>query len=262
MSDHGGDMQGALRKLRNAIDSNWFERSFESLYPILYAHRTVEAAEPEVDFACRVLLLEPNDRVLDLCCGTGRHMVHLLNRTPYVVGLDYSQDLLAGARQQIGNEATLVRGDMRALPFEGHFDAVCNFFTSFGYFETEEENAAVIQGMARALRPGGQFFMDYFNRDHAIATLVPHSERSMGEYDIQDERWVDVERERLNKRTTVLQRGRLVDIFTESVRMFSPQELINLLLDNGLQPETVYGDYTGTPLCEAVPRMIVVGTRK
>lgn len=256
------DMEGALRKLRKTIDAKWFERSFESLYPILYAHRTVEAAEPEVDFASRVLFIESTDRVLDLCCGTGRHMVHLLKRTPHAFGLDYSADLLAEARGVLGPEVPLIRGDMRQLPFNGAFDAVCNFFTSFGYFEDEAENAAVIRQMAAALKPGGQFFLDYFNRDYAMASLVAHSERSTGEYDIQDERWIDVENERLNKRTTVLRDGHLVDIFAESVRMYSPHALVNLLLDNGLQPETVYGDYSGAPLCDAQPRMIVVGTRK
>ena len=121
-------------RLDGAADTNiaedWHQRSFGALYPVLYAHRNVEAAAPEAAFAAQRLGLRPDDRVLDLCCGNGRHMVHLLRHTPRVVGLDYSPDLLALASEQLGNSAGLVRGDMRAVPFGAVFDAVTNFFTS------------------------------------------------------------------------------------------------------------------------------------
>lgn len=116
----------------SSIDEHWYKRSFVAQYGVVYAHRSVEAAVREAAFAVSQLVIDGSERVLDLCCGNGRHMGHLLRRTPHVTGLDYSRELLAAARDTLGPEAALVRGDMRALPFDGVFDAVTSFFTSFG----------------------------------------------------------------------------------------------------------------------------------
>src|SRR5690606_28759768 len=125
------------------VDEDWFAHAFDALYPVIYAHRTVEAATAEAAFAIEQLKLCNTCSVLDLCCGNGRHMFHLLKHTPRVFGLDYSPALLAIARKQLAGAGLLLRGDMRAIPFEWVFDALSNFFTSFGYFTYEEENLAV-----------------------------------------------------------------------------------------------------------------------
>ena len=244
-----------------AVAENWYEHAFEDLYPVLYANRSIEAAKPEVQFAVDALRLTEDHEILDLCCGTGRHMFHLLKYVRRVTGLDYSDTLLREARKTLGGQARLVRADMRFVPMAEAFDAVCNFFTSFGYFAQEEDNLAAIQHFADALRPSGSFFIDFINRDYICQYLVPHSERSAGEYDVQDERWIDVKAERLNKRTTVIQEGRVIEVFTESVRLYTPQHFVEMLERAGLRPERIYGDYSGAPLDPDLPRMIFTGSK-
>ncbi len=244
-----------------SVEEDWFERAFEHLYPVLYANRSIEAAEPEVHFAVEALRLTEDDEVLDLCCGTGRHMFHLLKHVRRVTGLDYSDTLLRAAREALGGQARLVRADMRAVPMVEGFDAVCNFFTSFGYFAQEEENQQSINHFASALRHGGKFFIDFINSEYIVQHLVPHSERSAGEYDIQDARWIDVKGERLNKRTTVIREGHVLEVFTESVRLYSPRRFVEMLESAGLTPERIYGDYTGAPLDPDLPRMIFTGSK-
>ena len=244
-----------------SVEDDWFEKAFEHLYPVLYANRSIEAAEPEVHFAVDALNLTEDHEVLDMCCGTGRHMYHLLRYVRRVTGLDYSHTLLQSARETLGSQARLIRADMRTIPMKESFDAVCNFFTSFGYFAVEEENQEAINAFASALRPGGKFFIDFVNRDYITMHLVPHSERSAGEYDVQDERWIDVEAERLNKRTTVMRDGHVVEVFTESVRLYTPQHFVEMLEKAGLAPERIYGDYHGGPLDPDQPRMIFTGIK-
>ncbi len=244
---------------RAPVDRDWYATAFGALYPIVYAHRTVAAAAPEARFAMDQTGLDASARVLDLCCGNGRHLVHVLGRTPHATGFDYSPDLLTIARRNVDGRAGLVRGDMRAIPFDGAFDVVLNFFTSFGYFQDPEENMAVARGIARALKPGGRFFIDHVHAAHVEKTLVPHSVREQGEYVIADSRWIDEGLRRVNKCTRVSKGGRIVLSTTESVRLYAPEEMAGLLGAAGLELEQCFGDYDGAAMALGLPRMILVG---
>jgi len=241
------------------VSHDWFRRAFDALYPVIYAHRTVEAAEPEAAFAARALDLRTGDAVLDVACGNGRHLAHLLERAPGGVGLDYSEKLLALARRNLGPQARLVRADMRAVPFRAAFDAVTSFFTSFGYFFTEAENLRTVQSVAGALRRGGRFFLDYLNRSYVENNLVPRSRRRVGDYEIAEERWIDTRLQRINKNTVVYRAGEKLALSEESVQLYTLDELRGLLGAGGLLVDRVFGDFDGTPYDELQPRMIVVG---
>jgi SAM-dependent methyltransferase len=242
-----------------SISEDWYRQSFGALYPIVYAQRTVAAAGPEAAFAARELGVRSGEWVLDLCCGNGRHMVHLLGHTPFVVGLDYSPDLVGLARRTVGTKARLVRADMRAIPFHGAFDVVVSFFTSFGYFPTFKENARVVAEMARVMKPGARFFIDYFNAAFVEKTLVPESVREYKGYRIEERRWIDSVRRRVNKVMAVTREGKAVGEWGESVQLYGPQEFRALLAQGGLLVDRVFGNYEGASLDERQPRMIVLG---
>ena len=247
---------------RTPAADDWYARSFGMLYPVLYAHRSVEAARPEALFAVDRLGIGPDCTVLDLCCGNGRHMAAVSEYTRHLTGLDYSPHLLALARQQVPSEAGLVRGDMRHLPFFSRFDVVLNFFTSFGYFPAREENLSVAREVARVLRPEGRFFIDYLNAAHVRATLVPHSERNAGGYRVLEDRWIDEERRRVNKTTRVIDADREMALFEESVALYEEEEFPGLLREAGLEPEETFGGYDGAPVSPACPRLIVCGRKR
>ncbi len=102
----------------------------------------------------------PSSRVLDLCCGTGAAMGHLRPVCDELVGLDFSPGMLAEAQRRVkpmAGRATLsfVEGDARAIPWRDHFDVV-TCFGAFGHF-VEPEQPAFLNGIRRALRPGGRF---------------------------------------------------------------------------------------------------------
>ena len=243
------------------VPGDWYEAAFGSLYPLVYEHRTVEAAVPEVRFAADAVGLSPDDRALDLCCGTGRHLVTLEQSGARLVGLDFSNHLLAMARSQLKPHTSLVRGDMRQLPFEGAFDVVFSFFTSFGYFLEDTDNQDAANELGRVLRRNGRFFMDYLNPRNVEDTLVPHSSRTVNGHTIDEERWIDRETRRINKRVEVSCKGRRVGGTLESVRLYRRQELLEVLETAGLRVNHIWGDYSGRPYDEDAPRMIVSGVR-
>jgi SAM-dependent methyltransferase len=249
-----------MQDQRRTIEPDWYRVSFDSLYPIIYAHRTVEAAREDALFSIQETGIERSDVVLDLCCGNGRHMAHLLEKTDHVVGLDYSPHLLKLARRSLSDRGFLVRADMRCQPFEGIFDVVVNYFTSFGYFPSEEENLMAVRGLACALKPKGRFFIDYFNRAYTEKNLEPSTVRNHEEYEIHENRWIDRESDRINKTTAVFKDGHEISRSGESVRLYSDTDFEALLAKGGLRVEKIFGDYTGADCCDPTqPRMIVVG---
>jgi SAM-dependent methyltransferase len=155
----------------------WFDLAFGPRYDELYPHRDDADAARDV---ARVLAagVDPARRTLDHCCGPGRHLEALARDGGFgrLVGLDRSAHQLERARQRLGPEARLVRGDMRGLPFAtAGFDLVLNLFTSFGYFDDDADHRRTLLEVHRVLAPGGRFHLDHVDRAHLEATLVPRS---------------------------------------------------------------------------------------
>lgn len=243
--------------------SAWYEQWFGEDYLTVYAHRDEEEARAQVDFAERVLNPPKGGRILDLCCGNGRHAVELSRRGYRVTGLDLSPVLLEAACERARDqkvEVEFVRCDMRQIPGEETFDAVVNFFTSFGYFDRDEENAAVLRGIARALVPEGGFLLDYLNRDYVVRHFVGRDEQEREGMRVIQERRIDPVESRVHKRLTLI-KGDQQTVYSESVRMYVYPEMARMIADAGLRIERVYGNHEGDPLTIDSPRMILVGRR-
>ena len=244
------------------VPPDWFEAAFGELYPVIYAHRTPESAAPEAEFARAQTGLGAQDCALDLCCGTGRHIMHLLRHAARVAGADYSPELLRRARGALGAGPLLVRADMRRLPFHPQFDAVFNFFTSFGYFADEEDNRRAAREMARVLKPGGRLFMDYMNAARDVPGLVAYSERDAGGRRIVERRTYDAARRRVNKTIEVRRDGRTEARLNESVRAYERDELCALLEDAGLHVLRTFGACDGRAFDADAPRLILLAAKR
>jgi SAM-dependent methyltransferase len=135
---------------------------FDDDYLYFYADLFgAQRSDGEADLVARLLSLEPGMRVLDVPCGEGRIAGRLARRGCEVVGVDYTERWIELARERYP-EASFHHGDMRSLSYEGEFDAVVNWFTSFGYFDPQT-NDRVLAAFARALRPGGRLLLEVHN---------------------------------------------------------------------------------------------------
>ena len=122
----------------------------------------------EVDGVCRRLPVGRFPRLLDVCCGTGRHAALLVERGYEVTGIDRDAEALRIARSA-APRARFVRLDQRDLAtIGGEFDAVLILWQSFGYFEASA-NDRVLRDVASLLRPGGRLLLDLFHPDHLAA---------------------------------------------------------------------------------------------
>jgi SAM-dependent methyltransferase len=118
--------------------------------------------------------------LLDVACGTGRHLEYLADDLA-VVGLDNDPDMLAVARRRLP-DGILHEGDMRRFDLGRTFDVVTCLFSAIGYMETLEELRAAVATMARHVSPGGLLFIEpwifpeRFREGHFEALLVDEPE--------------------------------------------------------------------------------------
>lgn len=98
------------------------------------------------------------NRVLDVACGTGKHMQYLLEDFE-VEGLDLDENLLALARQRVP-EAVFHHGDMVDFDLGKRFDVIICLFSSIGYVKTKERLHRAISCMANHLHPGGLLIVE------------------------------------------------------------------------------------------------------
>jgi SAM-dependent methyltransferase len=135
----------------------------EEVYDHFYAPVLESASEAQVALIAELADLHGGKEVLDVPCGDGRIAVRLAAMGCRVVGVDSSERFIAKARARPGAEhVRFERGDMRELDYEAEFDCVLNWFTSFGYFDTDT-NMAVLRAFRRALRPGGCLVLEVRN---------------------------------------------------------------------------------------------------
>lgn len=232
----------------------WFKDWFDADYAALYAHRNDEEAEQAVRMALAVAPELGLGPVLDLACGTGRHLAPLRLRNPLAFGLDLSKTLLEEAALQL--RPWLLRGDMRQLPVKpGVLSGITLWFTPFGYF-SDATNAELLCRLSTLLRPGGALLLDFLNTEHLTQTLVPENTLEQGGIRVHSLR--TIEGDRIVKRMTVtrLREGTARQV-VESIRLYSSQELRSMAAHAGLQCHAEVGDYAGSSFVpRASPRWI------
>jgi SAM-dependent methyltransferase len=191
--------------------------------------------------------------------------VRLAQRGYRVTGLDLSAYHLRLAKQAAraaAVEVELVHADMREIPRGRRFDVIINCFTAFGYFEREREDQRVLDGVARALKPGGRFFIDTMNHDGLMgmfresdALKRPDGGLSMEfrHYDAQTGRinvdWVFVERDGTRRKAF------------HSLRLYTYPEFAAMLAKAGLRPVRAWGNFDGSGYAMRSPRMIVLAEK-
>ncbi|MGQ0572062.1 MAG: class I SAM-dependent methyltransferase [Armatimonadota bacterium] len=217
----------------------------------LYERADLELARTQVGQVLALLDLYPPARVLDVCSGYGRHTIELVRRGFAVTGVDISVTQVTQAHRHAaaaGVRPAFAVGDVRALPVRGPFDAAINMFLSFGYFATDAESQAMLDGVARVLRRGGRLLIDFWNREHEIRAFQPTvlDRRDDGILEIED--WsFDHLAGRLSWVNTVIYSDGRREAWTQSIRAFTAAEVKAMLESAGFMLTALYGSLSGEP---------------
>ncbi|MBE9489163.1 MAG: class I SAM-dependent methyltransferase [Bacteroidetes bacterium] len=158
---------------------NWYSSWFDTpYYHILYKNRDYKEAGDFMENLTSFLKLPKNAKILDLACGKGRHAKYLNDLGYNVTGADLSPKSIAFAKQFENPTLRFVEYDM-CLPYPEKFDAVFNLFTSFGYFEKEEDNLRTIKAIKTELKPNGFAVIDFLNVEYVKRNLVPSETKTI-----------------------------------------------------------------------------------
>lgn len=242
--------------------NEWFDSWFESpWYMRLYRHRTSQEAQKAVRLVLDVAGIDRGARILDLCCGYGRHAMALAEAGFHVTGLDNSHYLIDRAREVFPHpNVQYVVGDMRGPYPHPPYDAIVNFFTSFGYFDDHNEHQHVFNTMAKHLVSGGRAIVDVFNADRVRQTLMPESIEMIDGVTIIQERWI--EEPYVRKRITINNPCSTEQTYEERVWLYGCDELVAMMTTAGLTVRQAYGAYDGSPFnSETSERCILIAER-
>jgi len=243
----------------------WFSDWFQEDYLTLYQHRDTAEARGFLDRILPELDLRPPDWVLDLACGAGRHSHYLVEKGFRVVGFDLSRPLLLKASGSSRSSPIVwVQGDMRSISVQSKsMSAAVNLFTSFGYFLDDRDNIAVLREISRVLKSKGWLVLDTLNPNQVETSLVsqsryryPSDQKGQPDLQITEERAIDREKHRVVK-TINVRRGSQTKRFVESVRMYSVDELNDMLRSVSLNPILLWGDYQGADYHSQSSRIII-----
>jgi SAM-dependent methyltransferase len=231
--------------------SEWWQTFFDEDY-LVTGFRQINRRKTlsDIRFIRRTLPLRKGSRILDVCCGIGRHALELSKLGYRVTGVDYSQSYIEIARKQArkrGLRTVFEQCDMRTLPYRSAFDSAICMWTSFGYFDDESDNLATLKRIHRSLKPGGRFLVELINRDWLLANFEPLGWRETKKGYVLERRQMDILRSRLDSEW-IHTDGSETSRKHLSLRVYSVHELVGLLADAGFKMEKIFGDrQEGTP---------------
>jgi ubiquinone/menaquinone biosynthesis C-methylase UbiE len=220
----------------------WFKDWFNSpYYHLLYGKRDEKEAEMFMRHLVGYLKPAKGSRMLDLACGKGRY-ARILNEMGFeVTGLDLSENSIIEASRHASASLHFAVHDMRKPFRENSFDYVFNLFTSFGYFEDENDNLMTLKAVYRDLAANGIFVHDYFNAS-GIA----------GDYTYEDTKEIcgiefHINKHVINKR--IIKNIRFTDQgktyeFQEKVSLYTMDDFKQMYQHAGFEVQAVFGDYS------------------
>src|SRR5579864_5603387 len=250
-------------RTRNRIE--WFEDEefWRELYPYMFPAERFAAAAEQVN---QVLALTgfAEGKVLDLCCGPGRHAVEFARRGLEVTGVDASPFLLDRARErarEAGASVEWVKEDMRRFRRPASFDLACSLFTSFGYFTDENDDLRVLRNVQESLRKGGVFVVDVISKEklarnwqNSLVTEFPDGALLLQRPQVHSD-WSRV------KNDWVLVKDGHSRSFHFEHAIYSGRELKDRLVACGFQQVQLYGDLAGSGYGLDARRLVVVARK-
>ena len=238
------EVLGPVDNLESYVKADWWRHLFNANY--LRTDGDVvkddDITRNEVDIFLKAINPAKDSKILDLCCGQGRHSFEIARRGyTGMVGFDRSHYLIDRARKinkANGLNVVFKEGDARKLPFPNDsFDAVIIAGNSFGYFESVEDDMRVLREVMRVLKPEGKLLIDITDGNYMQENYQPRSWEWIDKnYFVCRERSLSENRTRLVSREVIthVHKGVLADQFYAE-RLYSNDDLKNLLQKAGFE---------------------------
>lgn len=229
----------------------WWQRAFGHDYLEAYRDITSPArTHTEVSFLRNRLNLTPNMKILDVACGYGRHSLALAQLGYDVTGIDQSSYLLRVARENAklaSVKVSFLKRDIRSFRFQKRFDVALSLFTSFGYFE-ENDNSKVLKNVYASLKQGGIFVLDINNLFYLLQS--PSIEGIKCTIDPTTLRW------KLERQTD---RGRKI---RADIQLYTLPCIKHVLESHNFTVTDIFGSFLGSAYSINSKRLIILARKR
>ncbi len=239
------------------------------LYNQLSASQTIDSsgfkkvARRQVIDLVRFLNIKKGQHILDVPCGTGRHMAEFAKKGLHITGVDINPELLRIAGKSLTkykNSTHLIRGNMSSLKrFYKKFDVVTNLFTSIGYFDSDQKNENIIKELLKCLKPGGHLVIETTNGDYLMRNWSPNYWHRRGQKIIAEIRNFD-SHTKYNEGIQCfldLQTGN-VSAHYHRLRIYRGAELVRLVRKLGVRNVKLYENFQSSPYKKTSSKRIVL----
>lgn len=242
----------------------WFEGYFDEKY-LQYVLLEIppERTEEQISFLLPFLPPPEKGPLLDTGCGVGRHSIVLTQRGWKVLGIDVVPLFIEEASKKAaekGIEVSFRVEDMRTFVVPGTFSATLFFWSSFGYFN-DEENEQTLHNVFHSLQPGGLLFLDLENRDYIVRHFLKETWRDRGGFFVLERNRFDSLEGVLVTRKVILTSEKWRHECERRMKLYAPAELIRMLKKCGFQIQQTFGGYRGEPFSWESQRLLVFARR-
>lgn len=241
---------GPVTDLEQHVRPDWWSKIFNYLYLKTDGDVVDDSSitSSEIDSFLTILKPSSDDRILDLCCGQGRHSMELSRRNfQNIEGLDRSHYLIQKAKSIAKKEDLKVKfkeGDARKIPFSNDsFNIILVLGNSFGYFDTIQDDLRVLKEVFRTLKPWGKLLIQVTDGEYLKEHFLPRSwEWIDKKHFVCRERSLSLDKQRLISREVVthIEKGIIADQFYAE-RLYSQENLSELLTAAGFSEITFHG---------------------
>ena len=217
--------------------SNWFNSKY---YHILYNNRDNKEAEKFINNLVEKLDFKEKSKLIDIACGKGRHARYFNEKGIDVTGIDLSENSINYANNFTTPSLSFHVHDMRRCFKKNHFDIATNLFTSFGYFEKEEENLIALKAMAKNLKKNGLLIIDFMNTEKVVKNLISEEEKYVNKIKFSIIRYM--------KNNHIIKEIKITDKkqkynFQEIVKNIQLNDFKKMISKSNLSILYLYGDY-------------------
>ncbi|MHA1965820.1 MAG: class I SAM-dependent methyltransferase [Candidatus Thorarchaeota archaeon] len=252
--------------MSNEKQVEWYEdnKLWELMEPVMFAEDRIAHASNDVDAIKSLCKIQPDDAILDLCCGVGRHSLEFARRGHKVVGVDISSLYLERAKKVAKDEklnTEFVLDDMRTFYRKKSFDVVLSMFTIFGYFDDHEEQMLILRNIYASLRADGRLIMESMGKE-ILARIFNRQSWSEWPYGFMLEESDAIENwSKMQKKWIFILKDGTVYRWDMTHWIYSGTEVKDMLESVGFSDVKVFGGLDGRDYDNEAERLVVIATK-
>ena len=229
----------------------------------LFGVKNPAETKKEIEQIISLTGITPNSKILDLCCGQGRHSLELAKRGFEVTGVDRTVQYLEKAKSEASEKnlsVEFIKDDMSSFKRKNYFNTIIIMYTSFGYFEKHNDNMKVLYNLHSSLRGNGILLIDLAGKEILQKKFKERDSLELDGITYIEERKVIGNWNRIENKWIKLKENQRKE-FILSHWLYSENEFKEMLKEAGFSSVKIFGDLAGKMYDENAQRLIAIASK-